>query len=138
MPVINVNPNAEVSNFSPIEPGTYTMRIRDIEVRTEKADGTAANDCKVTLEHVEPYASLTGTDGNQLKGPAQIVSCYPSLDPEKQGMLRSIVEATGQAWEQFCANPDTDTLKGLELQAQLKVETYEGNVNNKFGRAIKA
>lgn len=138
MGLLQVNPNAEVSSFKAVKPGVYRMRVKSVEQRTENAKGDRVNDLKVMFEHVAGKADLYDFAGQPLgDNMPQVVSTYPSLEMDKQGMLRSIVEATGITWQEFIANPDTEVLVGKELDAQIKIEEYNGETNNKFGRAVK-
>ena len=133
MPRIEVNPDAEVSSFETVQAGVYPMKIEECEIRSEKADGSPCNGLKIRFVHTLPSASINAVDGKPLSGTPTSVIAYPSLESDKQGMLKSIVTAAGLEWEDL----DTDDLVGIELDVQIKVEQYQGNDTNKFGRAIQ-
>jgi hypothetical protein len=53
---------------------------------------------------------------------------------EKQGKLKSFVEACGKNWNEMS---DTDELVGLELQVNIGLEEYEGVQKNVVKRYVK-
>jgi hypothetical protein len=128
MSLLNVNPEAEVSvGFTPVRPGTYRMRIKEVTDRNP-----AKNDLKLVLEHVSPISELLGIDGEVLKGNPGSCFDYVMLDFEKQWKLRQVVEAAGLPW----ANLDTMDLQGKELDVIIKLEEYNGEQRNKVARYV--
>ena len=128
MGLINVNPDAELRpDFETVKPGTYTMRIRDVEDRNPEK-----NDLHITLEFVDPPMNLLNLSGQPCKA-VGIIHDYIMLDPDKQWKLRQLTEATGLPWTDY--DPIAE-LPGKELQVVIKLEPYEGEQRNKVSRYV--
>ena len=126
---IVVNPDAEVSAFAPVRPGTYRMRISEVEDRRPEKE-----DLHIILVHTMPANELTGIDGEPLKGQASSVHDYLQLAPDKQWKLRSVVEAAGMEWGDFMPSD----LKDKEVELAVTTETYNDQLRNRAGRYVKA
>ena len=136
---ITVNPQAEANAaFDIAAPGSYRMRIEGSPnfpgVSEFDSKSTPGNKgLKIRLVFADPTAvtTLKGTPAKNLGSVIdQSVVTYPA---EKQGKLRSLVEACGLAWEDF----DTDQLVGKELQANIGIEEYNGETKNVVKRYLK-
>lgn len=138
MSLIKVNPNVEASGggFEVVKPGIYQMRIEGATNFPAVQEFTAqsGNTClKVRLVFV-PGQIITNLKGDEAKNPGSVVDSSLVIAPEeKQGKLRSMVEAAGIAWGDF----DFNDLVGRELNVSLKVEEYKGNQKNSVDRYIK-
>lgn len=129
MPRVTVNPNAEVSQFNPVKAGTYRLKITG----SEQKQSQAGNDyIEWTLKFVDPADSLTGVDGQPLKGQPSNIRLRTMLSPELQWKLRGLVEAALGSWRDF----DEDELYGKEVEVSIKEEPFEGVIRNTAGRVI--
>ena len=132
MPVFNPNPNIEASvAFEVVKPSVYTMRVKAI---TEFTSQKGNNCLKAELEYANPSECIK-LDGQPANNPGHIFDNGLVTSPaEKQGKLRSFVEACGKSWGEI---KDTDDLIGCELQVNVGVEEYEGVQKNVAKRYIK-
>ena len=119
---INVNPNAEVSQFNPVKAGTYSLRIEAVE----QLEGPKGPYLKWRMAITTSTDEICGIDGEALKGAPSSIFAITSLIPEAQFKLRQLVEAAGLAWDDF----DTEDLLGKEISAKVDERTYEGTVSN--------
>lgn len=133
MPRLTANPNAEVnSGFDVVKPCVTRLRVKSVE---EVASKSSSNTLwKFTWEFVDP-TSLDKLDGSgQAKNPGTLIDNSLVINPaEKQGKLRGLVEALGRTWEDL----DSDSLVGLELDAKIGTEEYNGEPKNKIVRYLK-
>ena len=105
------------------------MRITGSEQKTSQA----SNDyIEWTLKFVEPADSLTGVDGQPLKGQPSNIRLRTMLSPELQWKLRGLVEAALGEWRDF----DESELYGKEVEVRINEEDYEGQIRNNAGRVI--
>jgi hypothetical protein len=132
MATFTPNPAAEASSaFEVIKPGVYDMRVKDITEFQAKS----GNQClKVQLEFCDP-SSLVKLDGMPAQNPGNVFDNGLVTSPaEKQGKLRSFVEACGMSWGEVS---DTDVLIGKELKVNVGIEEYEGVQKNVAKRYMK-
>jgi hypothetical protein len=126
------NPNIESSGqFEVVKPGVYGMRVAELTEFTS----SKGNQClKARLEFVDP-SSCTKLDGNPATNPGNVFDNGLVMAPaEKQGKLRSFVEACGKNWSDVS---DTDELVGAELQVNVGIEEYNGEQKNVVKRYLK-
>lgn len=102
------------------KPGTYTAKIVEAEHRTEKADGSPANDIKLTLSLGDEYRYLY---------------TYIGLSKSSAWKLKELTTALGLKDK---GQIDTDKLKGKVLSIQVKADTYDGEPTAKVGKLFKA
>lgn len=102
------------------KPGTYTAKIIEAEHRTEKADGSPANDIKLTLSVGEEYRFLY---------------TYIGLSKSSAWKLKELTTALGLKDK---GQIDTDKLKGKVISIQVKADTYDGDPTAKVGKLFKA
>ena len=121
---VTVNPAADVSGFGYAEAGTYRLRVVGCDVK----EGANYPYLKWELEFVD--SNVKSTDG---KAPGHIFE-NTTLKPEgnAQFRLRQIVEGLGLEWKDF----DTEDAKGLELDAILSVDEYQGTFSNKVKKVV--
>ena len=132
MATFTPNPAAEASSaFEVIKPGVYDMRVKDITEFQAKS----GNQClKVQLEFADP-SSLVKLDGMPATNAGNVFDNGLVTSPaEKQGKLRSFVEAFGLSWGDVS---DTDELIGKELKVNVGIEEYEGVQKNVAKRYMK-
>jgi len=137
MPHITVNPQAEAdAGFEIAQPGVYRMRIEGATNFPAVQEFTSAkgNTClKVRMVFADP-TSVTTDKNTVAKNLGSIVDSGLVVAPaEKQGKLRSLVEACSLPWADF----DTDQLVGKELQAKVAIEEYNGTKRNNITRYLK-
>lgn len=139
MPRITVNPNADAdAGFDVAAPGVYALRIEGSKsmaaVSEFDSKTTAGNKgLKVRLVFADP-SSVTTIQGTPARNVGSIIDNSILIAPaEKQGKLRSLVEACGLVWGDF----DTEQLVGQEVQAKVDVEVYQGEQKNVVRRYIK-
>lgn len=135
MALLKVNPQAESkSDFPTFAPGTYRMRIKEVQDRSINAENPKP-DYKVTLEFVD-LAQLVKIDGTPYNGGldgAGNLFDYVMQDAEKQWKLRQLTEAAGLPWADY--DPCVE-LPGKEIDVKVKTEVYEGEQKNKVGRYV--
>lgn len=132
MATFKPNPNAEATSaFDVVKPGPYLMRVKAITEFTAKS----GNEClKAELEFADP-SSCTKLDGNPAQNPGHVFdNGLVTFPADKQGKLRSFVEACGKTWGELT---DTDELIGCEVEVNVGVEEYEGNQKNVAKRYLK-
>lgn len=136
---ITVNPQADAdAGFEVAAPGVYPMRIEGsanfpavAEFDSKKTPGNRG--LKIRLVFADPTAIQT-TEGKQARNLGSVIDQSVLIAPsDKQGKLRSLVEAVGLAWADF----DTDDLAGKEVKAKVGIDEYNGVVRNKIERYIK-
>ncbi len=138
-PVFTPNPNAEASaSFDVVKPGIYKMRIEGSENFPAISEFTSkeGNPCLKARFVFADRGSLSKLDGSPANNPGAVIDAGLSLLPEKQGKLRSLVEACGLSWGSFSGN--TDELLGKELDVKIKTDTYEGEIKNSIARYMAA
>lgn len=137
---IQTNPAAEAdASFDIAAPGVYRLRIQGsanmaavTEFDSKKTPGNRG--IKIRLVYVDP-TSITTDKGQPARNLGSIIDNSVLIAPaEKQGKLRSLVEACGLPWSDF----DTDQLVGLEVEAKVDIEEYNGEKKNVVKRYIKA
>jgi len=132
MATFTPNPQAEASSaFEVVKPGVYAMRVKDITPFTAKS----GNEClKVQLEYVDPSGCVK-MNGDPASNPGNVFDNGLVTSPaDKQGKLRSFVEACGKSWGEIT---DTDRLIGCELSVNVGIEEYEGVQKNVAKRYMK-
>jgi hypothetical protein len=132
MPTFTPNTNVEASSaFDIVKPGVYPMLVKDVTEFTAKS----GNEClKVQLEFADK-SSLTRLDGQPANNPGNIFDNGLVTSPaEKQGKLRSFVEACGKSWGDIT---NTDDLIGCEVKVNIGLEEYEGVQKNVAKRYVK-
>ncbi len=137
---ISVNPNADAdAGFDVAAPGLYRMRIEGApnmpgvsEFDSKKTPGNRG--IKIRLVYADPTI-VVKEDGTPAKHLGSIIDNSVLISPpEKQGKLRSLVEACGLPWSDF----DTDQLLGQEVLTKVEVEIYNGEKKNTARRYLKA
>lgn len=121
----NVDPTAEVSKFTPVKAGTYTLRIEDVEQKVGQESGNAYLSWRLAI--TTPKEELIGLDGATLEGSPSSVFLSTSLADGKQGFVRALVEAAGGVWD---ADFDTNDILGKEISAVLDEDEYNGKIKN--------
>lgn len=130
MAKLNANPNVEANlAFDVIQPGTYNLRVKEIVPFTAQS----GNECwRVRLEFAD-VSMLNKIDGTPAKNPGTLLDNSLVVSPkDKQGKLRSFVEACGKLWGDL----DSDDLIGLEVQAKIGLEEYNGEQKNIVSRYL--
>ncbi len=140
MALINVDPNAEASaSFDIARPGIYRLRIEGSEnmPAATRLDSkkTPGNVClRIRAVFADP-TSVYKVNGDPAKLLGSIIDNSLLIEPkERQGKLRSMVEAVGLEWTNF----DSDDLNGREFNAKVDVEEYNGEQKNVIRRYLKA
>lgn len=133
---ITVNPEAEVNvGFDLAAPGIYRMRFEGTDNMAAVTPFTSksGNEClKVRAVFADPTL-VSKADGTPVKNLGGIIDNSLVVTPaDKQGKLRSVVEAVGLAWADF----DTDDLNGKEFMAKIGVEEYNGDKKNVIARYL--
>lgn len=138
MAIVDVNPEAEASaNFDIAAPGVYRMRIEGSPnmpaVTIQNSKTTPGNVClRIRAVFVEPTA-VNREDGTPAKLLGSIIDNSLLISPrDKQGKLRSMVEATGLPWLNF----DENDLVGREFLAKVEIELYKGDKKNVIKRYL--
>ncbi len=136
---ITANPQADAdAGFDIAAPGVYPMRIegsKNLAAVTEFDSKTTVGNkgLKIRLVFADP-SGVTTIQGNPAKNLGSIIDNSVLISPpEKQGKLRSLVEAAGLPWGDF----DTDQLIGQEVLVKVEVEEYKGDQKNTARRYIK-
>jgi len=136
---ITANPQAEAdAGFDIAAPGIYPMRIegsKNMAAITEFDSKTTAGNrgLKIRLVFADPTAVNT-IKGMPAKNLGSIIDNSILISPpEKQGKLRSLVEAAGLPWADF----DTEQLEGMTVQAKVDIEEYKGEQRNVIRRYLK-
>lgn len=136
---ITANPQADVdAGFDIAQPGVYPMRIEGSpnmpavsEFDSKKTPGNKG--IKIRLVFADPTAVMK-EDGTPAKHLGSIIDNSVLTSPaEKQGKLRSLVEAAGLPWTDF----DTEDLVGKEVMVKVEVEIYNGDKKNTARRYVK-
>lgn len=137
---ISVNPNADAdAGFDIAAPGVYRMRIegsKNMPAVSEFDSKTTAGNkgIKIRLVFADPSAVST-IQGQTAKNLGSIIDNSVLIAPaDKQGKLRSLVEACGLPWGDF----DTEQLVGQEVSVKVEVEEYKGEQKNTARRYLKA
>ena len=139
MAVLRVNPEAEAgSDFPTFQPGTYRMRIKEVQDRSTNPDEgkEPKQDYKVTLEYVDSsqLVLLSGSPyTGKIEGAGNLFD-YVQQAPDKQWKLRQLTEAAGLPWENF---DPVEALPGKEVDVKVKTEIYEGEQRNKVARYLQ-
>lgn len=120
---ITVNPNTEASGFGYVEAGQYRLRV----VKVGQAEGPIAPYLKWEMEFTDPNIPTTTGKGK----PGHIFE-NTTLKDEAQFRLRQLSDALGLEWGTL----DTDEVVGMELDAFLKVDEYQGAFSNKIAKFI--
>lgn len=130
MPRLNANPTVEANAaFDLVKPGEYTMRVEEVSEFTSQSGNTC---WKARLSYANP-AETTKLDGTPAANPGQIFdNGLVVFPPEKQGKVRSFVEALGRSW----ADLDSDELIGLECTVKVGLEEYNGEQRNVVKRYL--
>lgn len=131
MPTFIPNPTAEANlAFDTISPGQYKARV----VSIEEFQARSGNTCwRVRLEHADP-SICTKMDGSLAKNPGSLIdSSVVVSDPEKQGRLRSLVEACGKSWGDVTSS---EQLIGCEICVKVGIEEYNGEQVNRVQRYL--
>lgn len=129
MPRLTANPNAEANlAFDVVKPGTYRMRVKEIVEFTAQSGNTC---WRARLEYAEPVDRI---DGQPAQNPGTVLdNSLVAAPADKQGKLRSFVEACGIGWSDL----DSDQLVGCELVAKIDIEEYNGEQRNTVRRYMK-
>lgn len=125
------NPNAEASaSFDVVKPGLYAMRVDAIEEVVSKA----GNDCwKVRLVFDNPAACDKLDGSGAANNPGSIFDYLTTSPADKQGKLRSFVEAMGKPWNSY----ETHDFLGLTGDVKIGIEEYNGEQKNVVKRYVK-
>ena len=131
MAKLNANPNVEVNaSFDVVKPGVYKMRVKEI---TEFTAASGSTCWRLRAEYAD-LGNLDKIDGSPASNPGTILDSGLVIAPaDKQGKLRSMVEACGKQW----ADLDSDDLVGLEFDAKVDTEEYNGDLKNVIKRYLK-
>lgn len=136
---ITANPQADAdAGFDIAAPGIYAMRIegsKNLPAVSEFDSKTTIGNkgLKIRLVFADPSAVNT-MQGQPAKNLGSIIDNSILIHPaEKQGKLRSLVEACGLPWGDF----DTEQLVGQEVQVKVEVEEYKGEQKNVARRYLK-
>ena len=123
---IKVNPDTQASTgFGYALEGEYTLRV----VACAQAQGKQYPYLKWTFEFADP--NVKATENGKKVG--QIFE-NTTLKEDSQWGIRAVTDALGIEWKDF----DTDEVKGLEFQAKVGVEEYQGQFNNKVKKYVPA
>ena len=123
---ITVNPAAEVVTFGYVPAGKYRLRVQKAPEHTQgqKSD-------YLHWEFALVDENIKATDGKSRPGH---VFDNTMLREDIQGRLRALVEALGLEWNDF----DTEETVGMEFDANLTLDEYQGNMKNVIGKYIPA
>lgn len=128
---LNANPSVEANvAFDVVAPGEYVMRVEEV---TEFVSQNSGNTCwKVRFSYAEP-SSICKVNGDPAKNVGGLFDSGLVISPaEKQGKLRSLVEALGLRWSDL----DSDDLVGKECIVKVKLEEYQGEQKNGVARYL--
>jgi hypothetical protein len=125
MAKLNANPEVEANvTFDVIKPGEYTMRVEEI---TEFVSQNSGNTCWKTKLSFAAGQDFVKLDGTPAKNVGVIFDNSLVVAPaDKQGKLRSFVEALGRNWEDM----ESEELIGLECIVKVGLEEYKGEQKN--------
>lgn len=121
---ITLNPATEVSQFGYVEAGKNRLRI----VKVDQAVGPKAPYLNWEFELADP--NIKATDGKSKPGHVFEIT---TLKEDAQFALRALVESCGLEWG---AELETEEMIGLEFDANLGIDQYEGNMKNVVKRYI--
>lgn len=130
---VQVNPDTQPSGeFGYAPAGTYTLRVK--EVTQQQKEGSPFPYLKWTFEFADPNVEAANNESG--KPPKKVGNVFENttLKPEAQFRLRDLCDALGVKWGDF----DTDEVIGMECQARVKVDEYNGEFSNKVGKFIPA
>jgi len=131
MAKLNANPNVEASaSFDIVKPGVYRMRVKEV---TEFTAASGSTCWRLRAEYAQPE-QCEKLDGAPANNPGTVLDSGLVIAPaEKQGKLRGMVEACGKQWGDL----DSDDLVGLEFDAKIDTEEYNGELKNVIRRYLK-
>lgn len=116
---INVDVNTTASSFGYAEAGRYRLRVVDAEVK----EGKQYPYVQWRFEFADP--NVKATDGVSKPGNVFEITTLKPGD-NAQFRLRQVCDAIGIPWGDF----DTDDVKGLEFEAELTIDEYNGKKKN--------
>lgn len=129
---ISVNPEAQpLGDFGYAAPGRYTMRVVSCE-RKQKAGGDWPY-LEWMFEFADPNVQCADNQPGAPKKKAGSVFEVTTLKPDAQGFLRAVCDALGLTWGDF----DTEEVRGIEFQAEVKTSEYNGKLKNEVAKFIK-
>jgi len=123
---INVDPNAKASGFGYAEAGQYKLRV----VKCTYTEGKNYPYLKWEFEFTDP--NVKATDGESTPGHIFENTTLKNEGSNPQFRLKQVCEALGIPWGDF----DTEEVKGLELDAILKIKEYQGKFSNEVDQFI--
>jgi len=130
MPIINPD-TSEAMDMSPIEPGTYSATVRQVDFKLSKE--------KKTPMIVPKFEVMV--EGKPRSRNANLVISGPGSSGFDQ-LLRAtgFVELADQYKDPNQPNPDfdTDSLIGIELQVRIDQELYEGEMRDNIKSFARA
>lgn len=136
---ITANPAAEADiGFENAAPGVYAMRCEgspNMNAVSEFDSKSTPGNKGLKLRWVfsDPSGVVT-TEGKPARNLGSIIDQSCLFFPEdKQGKLRSLVEAAGLPWTDF----DSEQLVGAEVLCKIELDEYNGTVRNKISRYVK-
>lgn len=116
---ITVDPNTKATGFGYVTAGLYRLRVNSVEQK----EGKQFPYLKWELELTDP--NIQSTDGESKPGHI-FENTTLKTGENAQFRLKQLCDALGIIWGDF----DTDAVIGLELDAQLKIEEYQGKKSN--------
>jgi hypothetical protein len=142
MPRLNANPQAEANvAFDLVKPGQYRMRMESgttDNTSIAEFQSKSGNKCLRIRAAFVDIGALTKEDGTDAKNPGTLLDSGLVLEPkEKQGKLRSMMEACGLPWSSIDDDRTwAELLNGKEFDATVGVEEYEGTQKNVIKRYL--
>lgn len=124
---INTNPDVKVTGFGHVEAGTYKLRVKK---EPELKNGPKGDYLNWQFEFADP--NITATDGESKPGGIFEIT---TLIEEHQWKLRQLVEACGGVWSDGF---DTTEMIGLEFDAEVGIDEYQGKLKNIVANYIPA
>jgi len=122
---IQVDPNTESSGFGYTEAGQYRLRVVSVNV----AQGPKAPYLHWEFEYADPNVQTTDGKGR----PGHIFENTTLKQGENaQFRLRQLIDALGLEWKDF----DTEETIGMEFDAQVGIEEYQGVMRNVIAKFI--
>ena len=138
--ILEPNPDAKpIGDFPVVRPGTYRMRIDPDASKQKEEISKNSNPMVLFLaQFAQSYPELQDENGQPLTSPPGQIFHRLVTAREKQGMLCALVTGCGIPWGEFIAThgSNTDVLAGLEFEAKIGVEEYEGTKKNVIQRVI--
>ena len=127
---ITVDPNTDASGFGYANPGQHQLRVAGCEYKEAKATDKFPG-LSWKFEFVDPN-TLAAEEGKKVGN----IFEYTTLKSgdNAQFRLRQFCDAVGVEWGEL----ETEAFVGLEFEAQVGLDEYQGNMKNVVKKFIPA